>query len=295
MEPTRYKQQPVPGLSQAYGSIRHLQTPNLRRSGSLRWGLAHPLAPHPNGQWCRHLVGTAPIEVTAAAGWAAGGWKASQNKGYLARASAKRMGICYTHAPFLKLVQQQMNTPDHREFRSVKSSQIVLKELMIPSYANFGGKVHGGIILSLMDKIAYTCAASHSRSYCVTASVDSVDFLNPVEVGELVTLNGSINYVGRSSMEVGIKVLSEDFKKGIIKHTNTSYFTMVAIDEVSRKPVAVPGLILEDETEIKRFIWGKFRKQYKRDYQDRFNALREKIDITRETANLNNENCVIKF
>ncbi|MDZ7922546.1 MAG: acyl-CoA thioesterase [Marinagarivorans sp.] len=177
--------------------------------------------------------------------------------------------------------------------RTVKSSQIVLKELMIPSYANFGGKVHGGIILSLMDKIAYTCAASHARSYCVTASVDSVDFLNPVEVGELVTLYASINYVGRSSMEVGIKVLSEDFQKGIIKHTNTSYFTMVAIDEITRKPISVPGLILEDETEIKRFIYGKYRKQHKRDYQENFNAMSKKIDLDKERLKLAEEKCII--
>ncbi len=187
-----------------------------------------------------------------------------------------------------------MNTSNlASEFRTVKSSQTVLKELMIPSYANFGGKVHGGIILSLMDKIAYTCAASHSRSYCVTASVDSVDFLSPVEVGELVTLYGSVNYVGRSSMEVGIKVFSEDFKQGIIKHTNTSYFTMVSIDEDSRAPVPVPGLVLEEEIEVKRFIWGKFRKQYKRDYKERFKTLRNELDIEKETKNLSQENCQI--
>ena len=178
--------------------------------------------------------------------------------------------------------------------RSVKSSQVVLKELMIPSYANFGGKVHGGIILSLMDKIAYTCAATHSRSYCVTASVDSVDFLSPVEVGELVTLFGSVNYVGRSSMEVGIKVLSEDFKLGVAKHTNTSYFTMVAVDEETRQSSPVPGLILEDDIEVKRFIWGKFRKQYKRDYQSRFQSLSKTIDFAQEIENLKNENCSVE-
>jgi acyl-CoA hydrolase len=125
--------------------------------------------------------------------------------------------------------------------------------------------------------------------------VDSVDFLNPVEVGELVTLHASINYVGRSSMEVGIKVLSEDFQKGIIKHTNTSYFTMVAVDEHTRKPIPVPGLILEDETEIKRFIYGKFRKQYKREYQQHFHALSKKIDLEEETLNLSEENCIIQI
>lgn len=180
------------------------------------------------------------------------------------------------------------------EFRTVKSSQIVLKELMIPSYANFGGKVHGGVILSLMDKIAYTCAATHSRGYCVTASVDSVDFVNPVEVGELVTLCASVNFVGRSSMEVGIKVFSEDFKKGITKHTNTSYFTMVALDETTRKSISVPGLILEEDIEIRRFIWGKFRKQFKKQYQENYQNLHTQINIEKETKKLKSDNCRIK-
>lgn len=181
------------------------------------------------------------------------------------------------------------------EFRTVKSSQITLKELMVPNYANFGGKVHGGIILSLMDKIAYTCAVSHARCYCVTASVDRVDFLNPVEVGELVTLYASINYVGRSSMEVGIKVFSEDFREGVVKHTNTSYFTMVAVDEITRQPVPVPGLILEDDMEIRRFIWGKFRKQFKSNYQQNFQAFRAGIDMDRETVHLEKENCRVRL
>lgn len=179
------------------------------------------------------------------------------------------------------------------EYRTVKSSQVVLKELMIPSYSNFGGKVHGGVILSLMDKIAYTTAASHSRNYCVTASVDSVNFVNPVEVGELVTLMASVNYVGTSSMEVGIKVYSEDFKHGINKHTNTSYFTMVAIDESTRKPVPVPGLILQEDIEVRRFIWGKFRKRFKSEYREQFQALHQDLDIAKETERLAQENCKI--
>lgn len=88
-------------------------------------------------------------------------------------------------------------------FNSVSDSQIVLKELMVPSYENFSGKVHDGVVLSLMDKIAYTCAASHSKRYCVKTSVDKVDFLNPVEVGELLTLYSSVNYTGKTSMEIG--------------------------------------------------------------------------------------------
>lgn len=183
-----------------------------------------------------------------------------------------------------------MNEPS---FRTVKSSQVILKELMVPSYANFGGKVHGGVILSLMDKIAYTCAASHAKAYCVTASVDSVDFVNPVEVGELLTLYASVNYVGTSSMEVGIKVVSEDFKNGIVKHTNTSYFTMVAVDEVTRKPVPVPGLILEDEQEIKRFAVGKLRKKLNRNHRKEMCEARQAIDIAQEIRMLEGENCQI--
>lgn len=178
-----------------------------------------------------------------------------------------------------------------REYRKVKASQAVLKELMVPSYANFGGKVHGGVILSLMDKIAYTCAASHVKGYCVTASVDSVNFLNPVEVGELLTLSASVNYVGNSSLEIGIRVTSEDFRLGIVKHTNTSYFTMVAMDEDSRLPVSVPGLILEDEQEIKRFIEGKIRKQLKSEHRTEMKKIRRNLDLITEIKSLKDENC----
>lgn len=182
------------------------------------------------------------------------------------------------------------------EYRTVKSSQTILKELMVPSYANFGGKVHGGVILSLMDKIAYTCAATHARAYTVTASVDSVDFKNPVEVGELVTLYASVNYVGRSSMEVGIKVVSEDFHQGIVKPTNTSYFTMVAVDEESRKPIQVPGLILEDDIEVKRFMEGRMRRHFKQRHREEMrNAKRAlKLDLDSSMGDLDGENCIIK-
>ncbi|MEH6548059.1 MAG: acyl-CoA thioesterase [Sneathiella sp.] len=179
-------------------------------------------------------------------------------------------------------------------FRTVKSSQTVLKELMVPSYANFGGKVHGGVILSLMDKISYTCAASHAKGYCVTASVDSVDFINAVDVGDLLTLYASINYVGRSSLEVGIKVVSENFKEGILRHTNTSYFTMVALDELTRKPVSVPGLILENEVEIRRFIEGKLRREFKRTHQQGRLQARDRLDLNVELKELRRDNCLLR-
>jgi uncharacterized protein (TIGR00369 family) len=122
-------------------------------------------------------------------------------------------------------------TPDTSAFKTVHFSETTITELMIPSYSNFGGKIHGGILLSLMDKVAYVCAAKHAGNYCVTASIDTVDFLQPVEVGDLVSLMASVNYVGNTSLVVGIRVISENIKTNTVKHTNTSYFSMVAKDE----------------------------------------------------------------
>src|SRR6187402_2593601 len=102
------------------------------------------------------------------------------------------------------------------EARPVRYSQTTITELMIPAYANFGGKIHGGILLSLMDKVAYACASKHAGTYCVTVSVDSVDFLQPVEVGELVSLLASVNYVGRSSLIIGIRGEALNVKKNIV-------------------------------------------------------------------------------
>src|ERR1700749_133122 len=129
---------------------------------------------------------------------------------------------------------------DTSNYKTVSFSETIITELMIPSYSKFGGKIHGGILLSLMDKVAYVCAAKHAGNYCVTASIDTVDFLQPIEVGELVSLMASVNYVGNTSLVVGIRVISENIKTNKVKHTNTSYFTMVARNE-SNHPVSVPG------------------------------------------------------
>lgn len=138
------------------------------------------------------------------------------------------------------------------DFKSVKTSKITISELMLPSHTNFSGKIHGGYILSLMDQIAFACASKFSRNYCVTASVDTVDFLNPIEVGELVTLKASVNYVGNSSMIIGIRVESENIQTGKIKHCNSSYFTMVAKD-LDGNNIKVPGLKLLNYEDVRRF------------------------------------------
>ncbi|WPR71482.1 acyl-CoA thioesterase [Flavobacterium sp. NG2] len=137
-------------------------------------------------------------------------------------------------------------------FKTVSSSHITISELMLPSHTNFSGKIHGGYILSLMDQIAFACASKFSGNYCVTASVDTVNFLKPIEVGELVTMKASVNYVGKSSMIVGIRVEAENIQTGVIKHCNSSYFTMVSKDKVGNNS-PVPGLILTTLKEVSRF------------------------------------------
>jgi uncharacterized protein (TIGR00369 family) len=138
------------------------------------------------------------------------------------------------------------------DFKTVKESKVTISQLMLPSHTNFSGKIHGGYILSLLDQIAFACASKFAGHYCVTASVDTVDFIAPIEVGHLVTMNASVNYVGRSSIIVGIRVEAENIQSGIVKHCNSSYFTMVAKDEKGDNAV-VPGLILSTAQEIRRF------------------------------------------
>ncbi|MFL0075715.1 acyl-CoA thioesterase [Tenacibaculum maritimum] len=141
----------------------------------------------------------------------------------------------------------------NKNYKHVEETRITISELMLPSHANFSGKIHGGYILSLLDQIAFACASKHSGKYCVTASVDTVDFLNSIEVGELVTMKASINYVGKTSMVVGVRVEAENIITGIKKHCNSSYFTMVAKDAKGNSSL-VPGLIIEDDIEIRRFL-----------------------------------------
>jgi uncharacterized protein (TIGR00369 family) len=180
----------------------------------------------------------------------------------------------------------------HPKFRSVDFSKTTITELMIPAYANFGGKIHGGIILSLMDKVAYVCAAKHAAGYCVTVSMNAVDFLAPVEVGDLVHLHASVNYVGKSSIVVGIKVVSENITSGESRHTNTSYLTMVCLDE-NRNPKSVPGLILESQVDIRRYLEAKKRRELISEYKDAVNKTFRNLDLELEVTNIENENCIV--
>ncbi|MEO9384332.1 acyl-CoA thioesterase [Chromobacterium phragmitis] len=137
--------------------------------------------------------------------------------------------------------------------------ELVMSVLMTPDMANFSGNVHGGVLLKLLDQVAYACASRYAGCYVVTLSVDQVLFKQPIHVGELVTFFASVNHVGRTSMEVGIKVVAENIQQRSQRHTNSCYFTMVAYQD--GKPMAVPALALETEEQRQRFRAAEMRKQ----------------------------------
>lgn len=178
--------------------------------------------------------------------------------------------------------------------RPVRHSQTTITELMIPSYANFGGKIHGGILLSMMDKVAYAAASKHAGTYCVTVSVDKVEFLQAVEVGELVSMHASVNYVGKTSLVVGIRVEALNVKTNIIKHTNSSFFTMVAKGE-DEKPMVVPKLILESKEDVKRFIEALHVKEIKVAMKEQMDDAKSNIDVESADVILKDERCIIQL
>jgi len=135
--------------------------------------------------------------------------------------------------------------------RTVKETQHETSELMMPTDANILGHVFGGVVLAMMDKAAAVAAIRHARSSCVTASIDRVDFREPIHVGDLVIMKASVNYAGRTSMEIGVRVEAEDMIAGVRRHTNSCYLTFVAVDRNGR-PVEVPELVPESEEETRR-------------------------------------------
>mgnify|MGYP005605806939 FL=1 len=158
-----------------------------------------------------------------------------------------------------------MNLPNH---------ELSMTVLMTPDMANFSGNVHGGTILKLLDQVAYACASRYAGRYVVTLSVDQVMFREPIHVGELVTFLASVNYTGTSSMEVGIKVVTENIRAQSVRHTNSCFFTMVALDDDS-KPAAVPALDLLTADQKRRFEAAKTRRQLRQEFDQRMRAMRQ--------------------
>jgi acyl-CoA hydrolase len=158
--------------------------------------------------------------------------------------------------------------------RPVRDSQVVMSELMQPGDANAGGNVHGGTIMKMVDNAAGVAAMRHCRGRVVTAWMDSMSFLHPVFVGDLVTVSASVNEVGRTSMEVGVRVESENLRSGKRTHTSSAYLVMVAID-ADGKPAPVPGLLLESDTERRRMEHAKIRRESRRARQE---AIKRSMD-----------------
>ena len=151
--------------------------------------------------------------------------------------------------------------------------QLSMTVLMTPDTANFSGNVHGGTILKLLDQVAFACASRYAGRYVVTLSVDQVMFRQPIHVGELVTFLSSVNHTGSSSMEIGIKVIAENIQNRVVRHVNSCFFTMVAVDD-DKKPAPVTPLAPSTPDELRRHAAAELRKQMRREMEQRFTATR---------------------
>jgi len=154
--------------------------------------------------------------------------------------------------------------------------QTEMTELVTPSMANFSGNMHGGELLKLLDKVAYTCAMRYSGSYAVTLSVDNVLFKQPIHIGEMVTCLATVNYTGRSSMEIGIKVIAENIQEKTVRHTHSCFFTMVAMKD--GRPTPVPTLEIKNDQQRRRWNKAIKRKEARMKLQDMMKAIEREDD-----------------
>jgi uncharacterized protein (TIGR00369 family) len=152
------------------------------------------------------------------------------------------------------------------------SHQLSMTVLMTPDTANFSGRVHGGTLLKLLDQVAYACASRYAGRYVVTLSVDQVTFRQPIAVGELVTFLASVNHTGNTSMEIGIKVVAEEIRRQVVRHVNSCFFTMVAVDD-DGKPASVPRLEPSTADQKRRWKAAELRKQIRSETAARFAQL----------------------
>lgn len=143
--------------------------------------------------------------------------------------------------------------------KAPSASQSTLHQYMMPEHANPAGSVHGGLIMKMMDEAGAIAAMRHAQRRVVTIAVDSMTFKSPVEVGQLVTMDAKVTYVGRTSVEVSVRVLAEDPVAGTVTHTNSAYLVYVALD-VNQRPTAVPPLLPETEQERQQYEAGKARQ-----------------------------------
>ncbi|WP_370979834.1 acyl-CoA thioesterase [Agaribacterium sp. ZY112] len=157
--------------------------------------------------------------------------------------------------------------------RIATNEPVIMTMLMTPDLANFSGKVHGGALLKLLDQVAYACASRFCGNYAVTLSVDQVVFRQPIMVGEMVTFRARVNFVGNTSMEVGIRVEAENIKTGEIRHTNSCFFNMVAINDAGMT-TKVPRLKLETDKDRQRYIAGQLRRDLRKQHEARLQEVK---------------------
>ena len=150
------------------------------------------------------------------------------------------------------------------EGKTVQDTNLIMSHVMLPQDTNPAGNVHGGVVMKHIDNAAVTVAIRHTRGNAVTASIDRLDFHNPVFLGNILTLKASINFVGKTSMEIGVRVESEDPYSGKVMHTASAYLTVVALGEKG-KPIEVPYLILESQDEIRRNNAARARRKMRLD------------------------------
>jgi acyl-CoA hydrolase len=153
-----------------------------------------------------------------------------------------------------------------------ETGRLEMTVLMTPDMANFSGNVHGGALLNLLDRVAFSLASRYSQRYAVTLSVDQVTFKEPIHVGELVTFRAAVNYTGRTSMEIGIRVEAEEIRSGRRRHTNSCYFTMVAVGD-DRRPAHVPQFAPETAIERRRHHAAELRRDLRREFVARLEAV----------------------
>ncbi|HWH84146.1 MAG TPA: acyl-CoA thioesterase [Burkholderiaceae bacterium] len=149
--------------------------------------------------------------------------------------------------------------------------ELTMTVLMTPDMANFAGNVHGGTVLKLLDQVAYACASRYAGCYSVTLSVDQVTFREPIHVGELVTFLASVNFTGTTSMEIGIKVVTENIRTQTTRHANSCFFTMVAMDD-ARRPVTVPPLVPVSDHQRRRHAAALMRRALRHEFAQRMAA-----------------------
>ena len=157
------------------------------------------------------------------------------------------------------------------------NAELTMTVLMTPDMANFSGNVHGGTLLKYLDEVAYACASRYAGCYVVTLSVDQVIFREPVHVGELVTFLATVKYTSRTSMEIGIKVITENIQERSVRHTNSCFFTMVAVDG-DRRPVVVPPREPHTPDEKRRFAQAAQRRKIREELEARYAQLKTTND-----------------